>query len=189
VFRNTSTTAFQVAIVGPSVATFNRSRFDGNGAGLAGLLNATIKITNSLFTNVGDPTAHGTFVGGNFDVSFSTIVGGIVECSAQGATVLTLDSSILVNTSAGAPADTLAGGNACTSVTNSIIFPNVQPVGATNLEADPQLKNIAAEDYHLVVTSPALDHGNPASTITVDFDGTTRPQGAGPDSGAFEFKP
>ncbi|HEV7557676.1 MAG TPA: choice-of-anchor Q domain-containing protein, partial [Kofleriaceae bacterium] len=104
-------------------------------------------------------------------------------------TGLTLDSSILVNTTVGAPSDTLVGIPACTGVHNSIVFPNAQPVGATNLAVDPQLKNIAAEDYHLVVTSPALDHGDPASTNAVDFDGIARPQGAEPDSGAFEFKP
>ena len=189
VIRNTAVDSFQVAIVGPSVATFDRTRFDGNGGGLAGLSNATIKITNSELTNVGDPTQHGAFVGGNFDVSFSTIVGGVVECSTQGAVGLTLDSSIVVNTSAGAPADTLIGIPSCTGVHNSIVFPNQQPVGATNVMADPHLKNIAAEDYHLLVTSPALDHGDPASTNAVDFDGISRPQGAGPDSGAFEFKP
>ena len=53
----------------------------------------------------------------------------------------------------------------------------------------PQLKNAAGDDYHLLGTSPAIDHGDPASTNAIDFDGVARPQGAGRDSGAFELKP
>jgi hypothetical protein len=189
VLRNTSVDNFQILVVGPSVATFDRCRFFGNGTGgLGGLANADIRITNSLFTKVGKAGDHGAFVGGNYNVKFSTVVDGIVECSTAGATGLTMDSSILRNTVAGA-GDTLIGINACTSVKNSVVFPNAAPLGATNLIVDPQLKNIAADDYHLLVTSPAIDHGDPASTLGVDFDGTTRPQGAGRDSGALEFKP
>jgi len=189
VLRNTSAVDFQILIVGPSVATFDRTRFVGNGTGgLGGLANADIRITNSLFTKVGKAGDHGAFVGGAYNVKFSTVVDGIVECSTAGATALMMDSSIVRNTVAGA-GDTLIGINACTSVKNSVVFPNAAPLGATNLIADPQLKNIAADDYHLLVTSPALDHGDPASTLDIDFDGTARPQGAGRDSGAFEFKP
>ena len=74
-------------------------------------------------------------------------------------------------------------------MTNSVITPNSQPVGATNINMDPGLKNVGADDYHLLATSPAIDHGNPASTNAIDFDGVSRPQGAQRDSGAFEFKP
>jgi hypothetical protein len=192
VLRSSTPTDFHEAIVGPSVATFDRTQFVGNGgSGLVGISNASITITNSELTDIGVPSAtnHGAFVGASFNVSFSTIIDGVVECSSQGATGLTLDSSIVFNTAAGAPADTMPGLPACTSVTNSLIFPNSQPVGLTNVKVDPQLKNVGAGDYHLTVASPALDLGNPASTNKVDFDGTVRPQGAGPDSGAFEFKP
>jgi hypothetical protein len=156
---------------------------------LAALSNATVHVTNSVFTRVGTAASHGAFVGANYDVSFSTIVDGVVECGGQGATGIALTSSIVFNTT-GDSSDTLVGGNMCTTATKySLISPNSQPVGATNLNANPQLKNIAADDYHLLVTSPALDHGDPASAISVDFDGTARPQGAGRDSGAFELKP
>jgi hypothetical protein len=188
--HNTSATAFQIAIVAPSVATFDRTRFVGatGSAGLAGINGATINVTNSVFTSVGSAASHGAFNGGNYNVSFSTVVDGIVECSTQGASGLTLNSSIVLNTT-GDSTDTVVGLPTCTSVKYSIISPNSQPVGATNLAVDPQLKNVAAQDYHLLVTSPALDHGDPASTLSVDFDGTMRPQGAQRDSGAFEFKP
>jgi len=70
-----------------------------------------------------------------------------------------------------------------------VIFPSAQPVGATNVSMNPMLKNVAADDYHLVAASPAVDHGNPASTNNIDFDGVMRPQGSQRDSGAYEFKP
>src|SRR5262249_24074347 len=52
VLHSTSTVDYQIIIVGPSVASFERSRFVGNtgAAGLAGLANATININNSVFT-------------------------------------------------------------------------------------------------------------------------------------------
>jgi hypothetical protein len=85
--------------------------------------------------------------------------------------------------------DALQGINECASAKFNVVFPSSAPLGSTNLVADPQLTNIATDDYHLLVTSPALDRGDPASTLNVDFDGTPRPQGAQRDSGGFEFKP
>lgn len=43
-------------------------------------------------------------------------------------------------------------------------------------------------DYHLVASSPAIDHGTP-SAVTDDLDGQPRPQGAAPDIGADEYTP
>lgn len=191
VLRTTSTVDFHTVIVGPSVATFDRTRFIGaGGGGVAGLANANIHITNSLFTKVGSlgSSDRGTFAGSTFTVDFSTIVDSIVQCGTTGTVGLTLTSSIIRTTVPGA-GDALQGINDCGSAKFNVVFPSAAPLGATNLIADPQLKNIAADDYHLLVTSPALDHGDPASTLGVDFDGTTRPQGAGRDSGALEFKP
>jgi len=130
----------------------------------------------------------GVFAGSTFTVDFSTIVDSIVQCGTTGTVGLTLTSSVLRNTIAG-QGDTLQGINECGSAKFNVVFPSAAPLGSTNLIADPQLKNVAADDFHLLVTSPALDHGDPASTLGVDFDGTARPQGAGRDSGAFEFKP
>lgn len=186
---HTSSTSYSLVIVGPSVATFERTRFVGGGNGIVGVSNPTIQITNSVFKKMGDPANHGALTGAGFNVSFSTFVDSSLECGGSGATGLTLDSSIVYWASSGAPADTIVNQNMCTSVKNSVIFPNSQPVGATNVSMQPQLKNAAADDYHLLATSPAIDRGDPASTNAVDFDGVPRPQGAQRDSGAFEFKP
>jgi cysteinyl-tRNA synthetase len=47
--------------------------------------------------------------------------------------------------------------------------------------------NAAAGDFHLTASSPAIDHGSPTNAATVDYDGRTRPRGAGYDLGAFEY--
>jgi len=41
-------------------------------------------------------------------------------------------------------------------------------------------------DFHLLATSPAIDHGTATSAPTVDLDGSPRPVGAGVDIGAYE---
>jgi len=189
VLHNSSPTAYALLLVGPSVGTFNRTKFVGNGTGLAALNTPTVTITNSELKTMGSAANHGAFSGAGYNVSFSTLVDTMVECSSSGATGLTLDSSIVFWASGGAPVDSVAGLPSCTSVKNSVITPNSQPVGATNINMDPGLKNVGADDYHLLATSPAIDHGNPTSTNAIDFDGISRPQGAQRDSGAFEFKP
>ncbi|HEY5937631.1 MAG TPA: choice-of-anchor Q domain-containing protein [Kofleriaceae bacterium] len=46
-------------------------------------------------------------------------------------------------------------------------------------------KDAAADDYHLVAGSPAIDQGV-ALDLAIDRDGITRPQGAAQDVGAYE---
>jgi hypothetical protein len=41
-------------------------------------------------------------------------------------------------------------------------------------------------DYHLASGAPAVDAGEPVAEVTVDRDGVERPQGRGPDVGAYE---
>jgi hypothetical protein len=53
---------------------------------------------------------------------------------------------------------------------------------------NPMLKDAANGDFHLQMSSPAIDAADPAATDAVDFDGTARPQGARRDIGAFEYK-
>jgi hypothetical protein len=52
---------------------------------------------------------------------------------------------------------------------------------------DPELVDPANGDYHLMTGSPAIDAADTSIPDDHDYDGTARPQGAGPDIGAFEF--
>lgn len=59
--------------------------------------------------------------------------------------------------------------------------------GDTHIEGNPKFVNPALADFHLQEDSPAKDNGSSVDAPLVDFDGITRPQGAGIDIGAFEF--
>jgi hypothetical protein len=52
-------------------------------------------------------------------------------------------------------------------------------------QANPEFVNFTAKDYHLQPVSPAIDVGVDVG-VGMDFDGTSRPQFAGFDIGAFE---
>jgi hypothetical protein len=47
--------------------------------------------------------------------------------------------------------------------------------------------NAPGADFHLGAASPAINAGLNLSSVPNDFDGVTRPLGAGWDIGAFEF--
>jgi hypothetical protein len=53
---------------------------------------------------------------------------------------------------------------------------------------DPQFVNGASKDFHLTPTSPLVDSGIVLKEVTTDFAGVPRPQGAGYDIGAYEYK-
>jgi len=63
---------------------------------------------------------------------------------------------------------------------NSVIDHNL-------VDTDPYFVNAAAGDFHLQPGSPAIDAGIRVEVVTVDLDGTHRPQGLSYDIGAFEF--
>ena len=94
VLQETSNVDYALVLVGPSVVTFTRTKFVGNGNGIAALNTPTVTITNSVFKNMGTAANHGAFQGAGYNVSFSTLVNTMVECGGSGATTLTLDSSI-----------------------------------------------------------------------------------------------
>jgi nitrous oxidase accessory protein NosD len=52
---------------------------------------------------------------------------------------------------------------------------------------DPHFIDALAHDFHLQPTSPAIDAGVTLSEVPDDFDGVSRPQGAGYDIGAYEY--
>ncbi len=62
------------------------------------------------------------------------------------------------------------------------------PAGTGNITANPLFVNAGAGDFHLTSTSPCIDAGAEDGAPDVDFDGTPRPQGAGVDIGAYEYK-
>ncbi|MCX5701718.1 MAG: putative Ig domain-containing protein [Candidatus Omnitrophica bacterium] len=64
------------------------------------------------------------------------------------------------------------------------------PAWATHaLNSNPQLYNVANHDFHLQSSSPPKDAGTSAvnTIVTRDFDGTSRPEAAEYDIGAYEY--
>jgi len=59
----------------------------------------------------------------------------------------------------------------------------------TNIETVPLFVdvNLNSSNYHLQADSPCVDSGTSVGAPSTDLDGTTRPQGAGYDMGAYEF--
>jgi hypothetical protein len=60
---------------------------------------------------------------------------------------------------------------------------------ANNLTSEPLFVDSATFDFHLQPGSPAIDAGVSLAEVPDDYDGTSRPQGAAYDIGAYEFVP
>ena len=58
-----------------------------------------------------------------------------------------------------------------------------------SMVADPRWAAPERDDYHLVAGSPAIDAGVSLESVYIDFDGRSRPMGAGTDIGPFEYEP
>lgn len=195
------TAVYGLEFEGPGTAKMDRTVFDG-GAGLVAFdQGAVLDITNSVIEN--QAGSDGAFLSqafgstpGSIIVSFSTVINSTVKCT-NGQPIcagfsdagVCLDNTIFLNTTAGAPTDTITG-TACFA--NYVIAKpqSTALTGANNkLGVDPLLVNPAAGDYHLMPNSPAIDAADPTATATPDLDGTARPQGARADIGAYEYKP
>jgi hypothetical protein len=59
-------------------------------------------------------------------------------------------------------------------------------LGVDNAVGDPLFLSVATRDLHVDDGSPAIDTGSTADAVSPDRDGIVRPQGNGPDKGAYE---
>jgi parallel beta-helix repeat protein len=87
--------------------------------------------------------------------------------------------------------DGLTIGGTGHNVKNNLFFQNNvfgMSLDATNLVGtDPQFVDAANGDFRLKEGSAAIDSGTALPEVTTAVDGTSRPQGAGADIGAYEF--
>ena len=77
-------------------------------------------------------------------------------------------------------ANNLVWGNSAGGLTGSGISYQ------SNTSADPLFADRSARNFHLQSGSPAIDRAQADYAVGTDFDHVARPQGAGPDQGAFE---
>jgi hypothetical protein len=81
--------------------------------------------------------------------------------------------------------DNAAGGNA--AVTNNLVDGSGGTTGDSSVTGSPQFVDPSNGNFHIQSTSPAIDKGTSTDAPNVDFDGNSRPKGAGYDIGAFEY--
>ena len=62
------------------------------------------------------------------------------------------------------------------------------PAGTGNIASNPQFVDEANGDFHLQAGSPCIDAGTANNAPSEDYEGTSRPQGAGFEIGAYEFQ-
>jgi hypothetical protein len=61
--------------------------------------------------------------------------------------------------------------------------------GSNYQEGDPMFSDTTCGNFRLTAGSPAIDNGTADLAPSDDYDGVSRPQGAGWDIGAFEYTP
>jgi hypothetical protein len=114
---------------------------------------------------------------------------GAVDCRVLHNTVYAAgDRALVVGTKA---SDTLARNNIFAGVDGAEgTLSDVSELGVTtmtsNVFVDPLFVDVAAGNFRVQAGSAAIDQGTTEPEVTVDFDGTPRPRGAGYDVGAFE---
>lgn len=178
---------------GASNATFERTTIDGGDPAFSLAQASTISVVNSVFSNQGTNYGlailqSGSGAAESGTIQFSTFYNSTVTCPASGTAFLNFANNVFLNTRSGAAMNTVSG-TGCTH-RYDMIKPQSTSPGSTNLlNMDPRFVDAAHGDFHLMAGSPAIDAADSAATLSTDFDGTTRPQGAGRDLGAFEYKP
>jgi hypothetical protein len=124
--------------------------------------------------------------GSTLMLGYNTLIGTSPDCAARNNRIVVYDNNIML----GENTTNVVTGSGCT-LSNNVLHPQAMDYPG-NIRADPELEDVAAGNYRVKATSPAIDSarqtGNFAS-VTSDYDGTERPQGGASDIGAFERKP
>lgn len=135
------------------------------------------------------------------NVIFNNSNGIQLDYSPAGARHKVYNNTIYGNTSWG-----ITNGTDGAEIKNNIIYGNGIPIQKTGtntawannlcsasgtgctLVGDPKFTNASTRDFTLQSTSAAIDRGVTISTVTTDYSGVARPQGAAYDIGASEYR-
>lgn len=140
-----------------------------------------VDIQNSVFLQA--PSLGGSAHPSSGRISFSTFV---MQNFANCTGTLTYEDNIFLST--GNAGYAITTDFPCTATfDHNLAFPQTTAIGTSMIMIDPRLASPLNGDFHLSAGSPAIDAADSASIDPIDFDGTSRPQGAARDLGAFEF--
>ena len=143
------------------------------------------RITNCLIT--GNATKHDFINGSGIHSTLSSPT--IVNCTITGNTATDAGGVSLLS---GVIKNTIVWGNTldASEIDSSVAvkYSNIAGYsggGDGNIDQDPLF--VGSGSYKLSGNSPCIDTGTSSGAPSTDIDGTSRPQGAGYDMGAYEF--
>lgn len=163
-----------------------------------------IRIENNVFLRAGRCVGSGVRVNNDtasgVTVAFNTFVdngGGTAPCDQsagevqgqlllEAAAAVDASSNLLLAAGAESYVDEQTAAGVLTGSHNLFFGAGAAPAfDAAAVAADPLLVDVASGDLHLSPGSPAIDAA--FGDLPSDHDGVARPQGAGPDIGAYEW--
>ena len=201
VIRRSTLTEDSTAVIVPpisfanSTVSIDRTLIDGTASfGIRVQTGSQLKLTNSVIVDQSGDAMGAILRSGDSGavISFTTFFKSHVVCNSQTPTdcskALCFDNSIFLDGQTVSVSDSVEGAG-CTH-SHNIAFPQLGSLSGTGnqINVNPKLVAPASGDFKLQSTSPAVDAGDPSTTIEVDFDGNPRPVGSRPDLGAFELQ-
>lgn len=184
--------------VSAGMLTLAQSTISGNTGGGVKIDGAAFEIINSFIvsnggtgSSFGGVQLNGTNNGTRrFDfntVTNNNVIAGNtsgVVCVLIGMPV-TFSNNIVFDNQIGGGRTQVGGAN-CAWIYSDIGPDTVSGTG--NINSDPMFVNAGQQNYHVTSGSPAKNAADLASTLAIDVDGDTRPQGTARDIGADEIK-
>ncbi|SNQ60961.1 hypothetical protein MNV_2120001 [Candidatus Methanoperedens nitroreducens] len=110
--------------------------------------------------------------------------GGGIRSEYSGATNIRIRNNI-ASQNRNMQIENYAGGN--TVITNNLVDGGGGTMGSSYVTGSPLFVNPSGGDFHIKSGSPAIDKGTSTDAPGIDYDGNSRPKGAGYDIGSFEY--
>lgn len=179
---------------GGAITIATGAQFTGDRLHIAGTQTFILMLFNNVHLNISnsvieDPVFN--FAANNTAsarLAFNTIVfttANEIQCgTVDPGFSVRIENNIIA--AVGAPVSSVITGASGCILEDNILHPQQMPP-ATNIDVDPMFVDVAAGNFRVQPASAAVDAaGTPIVATDHDFSGAPRPQGDGPDIGAFE---